>query len=174
MPTIPAIRWPGTVQKYVYVPGFRFSVSVLTPPWKVGVAPRILPFVPSCSVKLCASGDEFANAIVTLPAFALSVLFVYFRSPLGFAAIASAPEAPVDTVVEVDAGVEVEDEAEVAGALAADEVVLLLLLLDPPQAARPNARTMLLSAIVVSLSIGTVSLRLVLASDGPSRGRVGR
>ena len=134
-----------------------------------------MPLVPSCSVKLCANGDEFANAIVTLPAFALSVLFVYFSSPLGFAAIARAPEAPVDTVVEVDAGVEVEDEDEDedAGALAADEVVLLLLL-DPPQAARPNARTMLLSAIVVSLSIGTVSLRLVLASDGPSRGRVDR
>jgi hypothetical protein len=124
---------------------------------------------------LCAKGDEFENATVTLPAFALSVLFVYFSSPLGFAAIARRDEAPVDAVVDVDAGVDVDVEAgvvvEVAGALGAD-VVGVLLLLDPPQAARPSTRTMLLSARPVSLSIGTVSLRLVLASDGPPRGRV--
>jgi hypothetical protein len=124
-------------------------------------------------VKLCAKGDEFENATVTLPAFALSVLFVYFSSPLGFAAIARLDEAPVDAVVDVDAGVDVEAGVvvEVAGALGA-EVLGVLLLLDPPQAARPSARTMLLSARPVSLSIGTVSLRLVLASDGPPRGRV--
>ena len=108
---------------------------------------------------MCISGEEFVKAIVTLPAFALSVLFVYFSSPLGLAAMARLPEAPVDAVeVEVDAVVEVD-----AGALAADDVVPLLL--DPPQATRPRASAMLLSARAMSLSIGTISSRLVIAPD---------
>ena len=43
VPSIPAMRCPGTEQKNLYVPALRSSVRSFVPPWKVGVAPTILP-----------------------------------------------------------------------------------------------------------------------------------
>lgn len=70
---MPAILWPGTEQKNLYVPGFRFKDSVLLPPWKVGVAPTTEPEDDS-TVTLCDSGELLAKSIETLPALALSDL----------------------------------------------------------------------------------------------------
>ena len=56
----------------MYVPGFKFSVSVFEAPLNVGVAPSTV--LPSATVTLCSRGDMFAIVIVTFPAFALSCL----------------------------------------------------------------------------------------------------
>jgi hypothetical protein len=62
-------------------------------------------------MRLCARGALLVNAIVTLPALAVSELFVNFSCPLGSAAMAR-PVAAVDGGVAVD--------AVVAGAAAVD------------------------------------------------------
>jgi hypothetical protein len=74
---MPASRWPGTLQKNVYVPGLRLTLSVLTPPWKVGVAPSTAPLDPCWIDRLWATGDVLANRNVTSPDLAVSELLVY-------------------------------------------------------------------------------------------------
>jgi hypothetical protein len=144
VPCIPAIRWPGTLQKNVYVPGFSVTDRVLLPPWNVGVAPTTEPFVPCWIVRLWPMDEEFVKSIVTLPALAVSELFVNFSAPLGSAAweiVAPPPPPPEvlpEVVVELDAG-------------AADDDVLLLL--DPPHAATPRASTPALSAMTGNLDM---------------------
>jgi hypothetical protein len=57
VPSIPAWRWPGTEQKYVYLPRFSAALKTLVPPPEnVGVLPT--------------GADELVNVIVTVPAFA--------------------------------------------------------------------------------------------------------
>jgi len=145
------MRCPGTLQKNVYVPGLSFTVSVFVPPLNVGVAPMVGPLVPCWIVRLCASGEALVNAIVTVPAFAVSDAFVNFSAPLGSAAcVSELLGAPLGALALVAA----DDVVELAGALevALDDCVLLvLLLLDPPHAARPSAR-----AAVVTRSAGSL------------------
>jgi hypothetical protein len=123
------------------------TLSVLVPPVNVGVAPTTAPLVPSWIVRLCASGEALVKLIVTVPAFAVSVLFVNLSWPLGSAAIdCEPPAAPLAALVLVL--VAVDGAVEVVLAAALDAVVLLLLLLDPPHAASPrtSAAAMIRSA----------------------------
>jgi hypothetical protein len=119
----------------------RSTVSVFVPPWKVGVAAITAPLVPCWRVKLWPSGESLVNVIVIFPALAVSVFLVNISMPLGLAAIERELEAPAAAVLDAVA-VAVLDAVAVAeelGALeAADEVLLLLLLLEPPQAVKPS------------------------------------
>ncbi len=76
VPSIPAIRCPGTEQKNLYVPGLRFSDSVFEPPLNVGVAPTFWPEEDSI-VTLCSSGDMFVKSIDTFPELAVSDFLLY-------------------------------------------------------------------------------------------------
>ena len=70
VPSIPAWRWPGTEQKYVYLPRFSAALRTLVPPPEnVGVLPTVLPLA-VCNTTLCGSADALVNVIVTVPAFA--------------------------------------------------------------------------------------------------------
>jgi hypothetical protein len=40
---MPAMRWPGTEQKNLYVPALSVTASVFEPPENVGVAPTFSP-----------------------------------------------------------------------------------------------------------------------------------
>ncbi len=84
VPSIPAIRCPGTEQKNLYVPGLRFSDSVFEPPLNVGVAPSFWPEEDSI-VTLCSSGDMFVKSIDTLPELAVSDFVLYASWPSLFA-----------------------------------------------------------------------------------------
>ena len=148
------------------MPGFRFTVRVLVPPWKVGVAPTTGPLVPCWIVMLCISGDMLVKMIATLPAFALSELFVNFSAPLGLAesvralplagAGAGAGVAEADDVLDA-----ADEEADVA-------LAVVLLELELPHAATPRKRTTTLRAMMGCLDKRfLLSLRLM---DGTARG----
>jgi hypothetical protein len=70
----------------VYVPGLSVTVRVFEPPLNVGVAPICVPPLPREIVKLWGTGEPFVNAIVTVPAFAASVVLSNFNAPVGSAA----------------------------------------------------------------------------------------
>jgi len=133
VPSIPAARWPGTLQKNVYVPGFRVKTRFFVPPWNVAVAPRTEPLVPCWTVRLCCSPDAFVNLIVTFPAFAVNDVLVNPNWPLGSAAsdceLLPCPVAALADVVAVAA-------EDVADALDVDApAVPLLVPPHPPSAA---------------------------------------
>jgi hypothetical protein len=142
------------------VPALRSTVSVFVPPWNVGVAPTTGPLVPCWIVMLCISGDMFEKTIVTLPALALSELFVNLSCPLGSAASVNAPPAGAgadEAEADVDALDAVEDDAGAELALLA---LVLLLLLELPQAAIPRTSATALSATTGYLdTIDLLSLR---------------
>src|SRR5262245_54099749 len=82
---MPAWRCPSTAQKNVYVPAFRFAVTVDVPPW-----PTICPAVsrPSPSIAtLCSRFDGFDIVIVTLPAGAVSEVLSNFSALLSAASL---------------------------------------------------------------------------------------
>ncbi|MGH2883838.1 MAG: hypothetical protein ACRDPA_14275, partial [Solirubrobacteraceae bacterium] len=91
--------------------------------------------------------------IVTVPAFAVSVLLVNFRAPDGSAAIESELLAvPEDGAAEVlDVAGELAAVVLLAGGVAAALLLLLLLPLEPPQALMPSAR-----AIATSVNLGVL------------------
>lgn len=132
------------------MPGLRLSVSVFVPPMNVGVAPITGPVVPFRTVTLCASGALLVNAILTVPAFAVSDVLVNFSAPPGFAASASVPVAAALPCVEPPEGVELAGDGEVGG-LAVD------LLLDPPHAATAHVRSAMLRASAGSRVIWILS-----------------
>ena len=80
----------------MYVPGVRWRLSVLVPPWNVGVAPSTLPAL-DASVRLWGSGEWFVKSIVDLPAFEVRDVVLYDNLPLGLAASCSVapPDVPV-------------------------------------------------------------------------------
>ncbi|MFZ0973995.1 MAG: hypothetical protein WAN22_17320 [Solirubrobacteraceae bacterium] len=91
-------------------------------------------------MKLWASGELLVKLIVTVPAFAVSVLLVNLSAPLGSAESVSvllAPVAALDVLADVEV---VPVAAAVLVALVAAAVldVVLLLLLEPPHALRPS------------------------------------
>src|SRR3954454_1353093 len=114
--------------------------------------PPLFTTEPSLSMPLpvtptpCGTLDGLSIVMVTLPAFALSVLLSNFSAPLGSAASLRFGEAPAppELVVElpVDAG---------AGVLLVVEVVELLLL--DPQPATPSATTPAATANVVFIDL---------------------
>jgi hypothetical protein len=117
-------------------------VSVLDPPWKVGVAPTTAPEA-EATVMLCSSGDMFVKAIETLPAFALSELDVYFSWPEGSAASVSedcpeplVPLAGALAALEVVGACAALDGAELAGGVEAEEELPLEELPQPATASR--------------------------------------
>ena len=120
----------------MYVPGLSASDKVRDPPWNVGVAPRVGPLVPCCTVRLCPSDASLVNLIVTFPALAVSELLVNRSWPDASAATDSVVAAELlgvwDEAVEVEAGVEAVLFDEDCEAL---ELAWLLLLFEPPQAA---------------------------------------
>jgi hypothetical protein len=141
------------------VPAFRFTVRVLLPPWKVGVAPTTGPLVPCWIVMLCISGDMLVKTIVTLPAFALSELFVYFNAPLGSAELVRtllACAAPAGAEADVDVLEATEDDAELA-------LLAVVLELELPHAATPSISATALRAIAEYLDKGFL-LSLLLAN----------
>jgi hypothetical protein len=122
---------------------------------KVGVAPSTGPLVPCWTVRLWASGELLVKLIVTVPAFAVSVLVVNFKAPDGSAAIASellalAEDEAADVADVLDVAGELVALLLLAGGLAA-ELLLLLLPLEPPQALMPSAR-----AIATSVNLGVL------------------
>jgi hypothetical protein len=122
---------------------------------KVGVAPSTGPLVPCWTVRLWASGELLVKLIVTVPAFAVSVLLVNFKAPDGSAAIASellalAEDEAADVADVLDVAGELVALLLLAGGLAA-ELLLLLLPLEPPQALMPSAR-----AIATSVNLGVL------------------
>jgi len=122
---------------------------------KVGVAPSTGPLVPCWTVRLWASGELLVKLIVTVPAFAVSVLLVNFKAPDGSAAIASellalAEGEAADVADVLDVAGELVALLLLAGGLAA-ELLLLLLPLEPPQALMPSAR-----AIAASVNLGVL------------------
>jgi hypothetical protein len=146
VPCIPAARCPGTVQKNVYVPGLRSTVSVFVPPWNVGVAPTVGPLVPCSIVRLCAIGEAFANLNVTLPDFAVSEVLVNFNAPPGSAATDSA------AALAGGAAAGVEEDGVEAAAVVDEDVELVLL--EPPHAATPST-----SATTVTAMAGSFDTR---------------
>lgn len=130
----------------MYVPGLRFTLNVLLPPWNVGVAPTTEPLLEAI-VRLCATGELFVKSTVTLPADADSDEVSNLSAPLGSAASFNVPPATAELAALLTA--ELADEltllaAEVAAELtdeliddAADEAAddIELLALDPPQPA---------------------------------------
>ena len=136
------------------MPALRVSFRVLVPPMKVGVAPSTGPLVPCWTVRLWASGELLVKLIVTVPAFARSVLLVNFKAPDGSAAIASellalAEDEAADVADVLDVAGELVALLLLAGGLAAE--LLLLLPLEPPQALMPSAR-----AIATSVNLGVL------------------
>ena len=122
---------------------------------KVGVAPSTGPLVPCWTVRLWASGELLVKLIVTVPAFAVSVLVVNFKAPDGSAAIESellalAEDGAADVADVLDVAGELVAVLLLAGGLAA-ELLLLLLPLEPPQALMPSAR-----AIATSVNLGVL------------------
>jgi hypothetical protein len=122
---------------------------------KVGVAPSTGPLVPCWTVRLWASGELLVKLIVTVPAFAVSVLLVNFKAPDGSAAIESellalAEDEAADVADVLDVAGELVAVLLLAGGLAA-ELLLLLLPLEPPQALMPSAR-----AIATSVNLGVL------------------
>jgi hypothetical protein len=99
----------------VYVPGLSLSVKLRDPPWNVGVAPRMGPLVPCCTVRLCPSDAALVNLTVTFPALAVSELLVNRSWPDGSAAtdsvVAAEPLGPCDEAVDVEADPVAELEA---------------------------------------------------------------
>jgi len=123
---------------------------------KVGVAPSTGPLVPCWTVRLWASGELLVKLIVTVPAFAVSVLLVNFKAPDGSAAIASellalAEDEAADVADVLDVAGELVAVLLLAGGLAAELLLLLLLPLEPPQALMPSAR-----AIATSVNLGVL------------------
>ena len=163
VPCIPAARWPGTLQKKVYVPGLRSTVSDFVAPWNVGVAPTTGPLVPCSIVMLCISGDMFANLTVTLPAVAVSDVLVNFNAPLGSAA--SDSDEPVLAGGAAVVGLE-EEGVEAADAVDKD---VELVLLEPPHAATPSASAMAL--IVMAGSLDTRRLLWIGQRNGSNTPR---
>jgi transcriptional regulator with XRE-family HTH domain len=159
VPIIPACRWPGTVQKYVYVPGFRLSVSDFVPFMNVGVVPRVGPLVPDCTATLCGTGDLLVNAIVTLPALAVRVALSYISPPLGLTPSCS---AVVDVVVVVAGGGVVAVGDVVADG---DGLELLLLEWELPQPASASSATASASDVVL-LDTGNASCDIELGLGG--------
>jgi hypothetical protein len=122
----------------------RLTVTLFAAPVKVGVEPTTAPEA-DATVRLCSTGAWLVKAIVTLPAFALSVEGMYLNWPSGLAAtaIVSAPAAGTLVVLAelVVAGV----AAVVAGADVA-ELVLLEELPQPASASRARASANIESA----------------------------
>ncbi len=123
---------------------------------KVGVAPSTGPLVPCWTVRLWASGELLVKLIVTVPAFAVSVLLVNFKAPDGSAAIESellalAEDEAADVADVLDVAGELVAVLLLAGGLAAEVLLLLLLPLEPPQALMPSAR-----AIATSVNLGVL------------------
>ncbi len=129
----------------MYLPGFRLTVNVEDPPFWITV-PCLLTLAP-CSDRPWGMGEGFENFNVTAPAFAVAVVVLNLRAPLGL--------AERDTVEEAPAGAGV-----VAGAAELDVALLLelLLLLLLPQAARAE--------MAKATSAMAASLMLVTSSDG--------
>jgi hypothetical protein len=141
---MPPSRCPGTLQKKVYVPGFRLALTVRVPPWKVGVAPMTGPPVPCWIVKLCGTGELFVNLIATFPAFAESELFVNISWPLLAAPIVRPPAAA--RLWRAGAGAGASELLAGLEAVVDELLLLLLLLLLDPHAVRPTVRSALLRA----------------------------
>src|SRR5436190_11130564 len=106
-------------------------VTVLEPPWKVGVSLTTDP-EEEAIVTLCGSEEELLKSIETLPALALSEVLSNFSSPLGSAASASlvSPPPAGGALVEVVAG---------AAGAGVDSAVELFLELPQPAAASAAA-----------------------------------
>ena len=66
LPSMPPSRWPGTVQKNVYVPGLRSAENCETPPL-VTISPLSLTPLPSIAMSCCVVCG-FSDLIVTWPA----------------------------------------------------------------------------------------------------------
>src|SRR5580693_6462082 len=139
------MRCPGTEQKNLYVPALRSSVNSFVPPWKVGVAPTILPAEDSI-VMLCPSGDMFVKSIETLPALALSVVLLYLSWPSALASRLSAPLGEVLDDVDVLAVLELVGVLGVVAGAVVEELVLE----EPPQPASASTPT----ARVTAASVG--------------------
>src|SRR5437763_1161840 len=95
-------------------------VTLLEPPWKVGVSLTTAP-EEEATVTLCGSEEELVKSIATLPALAVSEDLSNFSSPLGSAASASfvSPPPAGAALVEVVAG------AAGAGVDSEEELLLL-------------------------------------------------
>ena len=71
MPFIPAASWPSTLQKNVYLPGFRFSDNDVLSWLIVGLHPISWP-LELVRHTSWVTADGFVKSIVTLPAEPLS------------------------------------------------------------------------------------------------------
>ena len=141
---MPAIAWPGTVHRNVYLPRLSVAVTVLVLPSNVGVAATVAP--PALwIVKLWPSGALFVNATVTLPAFAVRLVLSNFSAPPGLAAMAILlPPPALGAAAADDDEVAAAAAVELVAGAAADELVAgaadELDELEPPHAATPSAR----------------------------------
>ena len=101
--------------------------------------------------------------IVTVPAFAVSVLLVNLKAPVGSAAIESAllAVADDDAADVLDVAGELVAVLLVAGGGAAALLLLLLLPPEPPQALMPSARAIATSVNLGVLCTGHISLLFV-------------
>ena len=131
------------------MPALSVSFRVFVPPVNVGVAPTTAPLVPCWTVRLCASGELLVKLIVTVPAFAVSVLLVNFNAPDGSAATEIELLAALDVAGALDA---------VDVLLAALAAALLLLPLEPPHALRPSATATTASVSLDVLGTSHISL----------------
>ena len=71
VPTMPAARWPGTVQKNVYLPGLRLALTVEVPPPDT-ILPTWLTPAPLIAMS-CGVEDLFIMLIVTWPGVAVAL-----------------------------------------------------------------------------------------------------
>src|SRR5207248_730688 len=114
VPFIPAASCPGTEQKNVYLPGFRFTVAEVDAPVMTLVPPRSWP-----------SGESLVKSIVTGPALGAVTAFCWKASwPLGSALIFTVdppPPAAVEVAVVELVDVDVVD-VDVVGVVCVDVV----------------------------------------------------
>jgi hypothetical protein len=123
----------------------RSTLSVLTPPLKVGVAPTTEPLLDAI-VTLWDKDETLVKAIVTLPADADSDVVLYLSAPLGSAASVSVPaiaeDAELAALLTAELADELTDEAADEATELAEELIdeaaedaadaIELLALDPP------------------------------------------
>src|SRR3954469_16194676 len=74
LPSIPASRWPGTVQKKMYLPGARLATLRVCFPAVNGCTwPRTLPLAVARAIE-CGTCEGLSYVIATLPGFAVAPL----------------------------------------------------------------------------------------------------
>ena len=73
VPSMPASRWPGTVQKKVYLPGLRSTVAESVPSAISSVSPTSSPLESSIATSW-VSAWGLLKSIVTLPALAVALV----------------------------------------------------------------------------------------------------